>query len=519
MHPTRRPWLLLALVLLAPASVRADDALSAKITAITAGPDYKAARWGILVVDAATGKTVYEHNADQLFAPASVTKLYSCAAALAELGAEHCFETHVYRRGKVDNGRLQGDLALRASGDFTLGGRTDGAGKLAFTDDDHIYATPTDTRTTLTGTDPLAGLKSLARQVKAAGIDEVMGNVLIDDRLFEHSRGSGSGPDTVTPIMVNDNVVDVIVLAGSKEGDDARVELSPRTAFVQFDTLVGTAAKGERPLVTVRRVGPQRFVVRGKVPAGSKPVVRICAIDDPTGFARALFIEALRREGVKVSASVLEAPTAALPDAESLAKLPRVGTHRSPPLSEAIKVILKVSHNLYASELPLLLAVKHGQRTLPAGMRLQGKALAKLGVDVKGISLESGAGGGNGDKVSPRATVQLLQAMRKRADWPAFEAALPVLGVDGTLAAAVDGKSPARGKVRGKTGTYTDRNLLLGRQHLRAKSLAGVMTTEKGKTLLFTLFVNDVLLPPGVSARREGRVLGKLAEVIQQNAP
>src|SRR5262249_29492791 len=104
-------------------------------------------------------------------------------------------------------------------------------------------------------------------------------------------------------------------------------------------------------------------------------------------------------------------------------------------------------------------------------------------------------------------------------DWASFEAALPVLGVDGTLATVVDSKSPARGKVKGKTGTYTDRNLLTGSKHLRAKSLAGVMTTAKGKTLIFCIFVNDVLLPRKVTARREGRAIGKLAEIIQQNAP
>jgi D-alanyl-D-alanine carboxypeptidase/D-alanyl-D-alanine-endopeptidase (penicillin-binding protein 4) len=517
--PDTRCWLLPALLLLVPAPACADDPLPAKVREIIDRPDYKGARWGILVVDAGTGKTVFEHNADQLFAPASVTKLYSCAAALVDLGAEHRFETLVYSRGKLDKGRLLGDLILRASGDFTLGGRTDGSGKMAFTDDDHIYTTPADNRTTLTDTDPLAGLKSLARQVKSAGIQEVAGNVLIDDRLFEVSRGSGSGPDMVTPITVNDNIVDALIRPGSKPGDPATIDLRPQTSFIQIDARVETVGKGERPLVTTRRVGPQRYVVRGRVPAGGNPVVRICAVDDPAGFARALFIDCLRGEGVKVSASVLEAPATRLPDVESYIKFTRVGVYRSPPLTEAIKVILKVSHNLYASELPLLLAVKHGERTQPAGMRVQGNVLAKLGVDIKSISLESGAGGGNGDKVSPRATVQLLQALRKRPDWPAFEAALPVLGVDGTLASVIDKDSPARGKVKGKTGTYTDRNLLSGRLHLRAKSLAGVMTTAKGKTLVFTIFVNDVLLPRGITARREGRTIGKLAEIIQQNAP
>ena len=98
-----------------------------------------------------------------------------------------------------------------------------------------------------------------------------------------------------------------------------------------------------------------------------------------------------------------------------------------------------------------------------------------------------------------------------------FHAALPVLGVDGTLA-DVAKTGPARGKVRGKTGTYIDVNLFLGKTHLRAKSLAGVMTTAKGKTLVFTIFVNDVPLPPAGSASREGKTIGELCEILYQHA-
>src|SRR5262249_46703807 len=172
-----------------------------------------------------------------------------------------------------------------------------------------------------------------------------------------------------------------------------------------------------------------------------------------------------------------------------------------------------------ASTLPLLLAVRAGKRTLREGMAEQGKVLRELGVDVSRISLESGAGGGDGDKVSPQATVQLLQAMRERTAWNRFEAALPVPGVGGTLVSTVKKDSPARGKVRGKTGTYTDANLLLGQAHLRAKSLAGVLTTARGKVLVFAIFVNDVPLPRGVTADREGRTIGRLCEVLYQHAP
>src|SRR5947209_8504161 len=85
----------------APSPIHAEENLAQRVEAVINGPDYKQARWGVLVVDAQTGKAVYEHNADHLFLPASTTKLYSCAAALDALGPDHRFETPVYRRGEV----------------------------------------------------------------------------------------------------------------------------------------------------------------------------------------------------------------------------------------------------------------------------------------------------------------------------------------------------------------------------------------------------------------------------------
>jgi D-alanyl-D-alanine carboxypeptidase/D-alanyl-D-alanine-endopeptidase (penicillin-binding protein 4) len=343
--------------------------------------------------------------------------------------------------------------------------------------------------------------------------------VLIDDRLFAHARGSGSGPDLLTPVVVNDNILDVVLTPAAEAGKPAKVELRPKTAFLQADVRVDTVAKGRKPRVEVRHVGPQRYVVRGTIPVGHRPLVRICPVDEPAGFARALFIEALRSEGVEVRASALQAPTAELPEKGAYGRLQRVAVHTSPPFSEMLKVTLKVSHNLYASMFPLLLAVQDGKRTLPEGMRLQGKALAELGVDVAGVSLETGAGGGNGDRVTPRATVQLLMAMAKRPEFAAYRAALPVLGVDGTLADAVGPDSPARGKVFAKTGTYGDPDLLNDRVLLRSKALAGVMTTADGRRLAFAIFVNEVPLPKGGTPTAVGKDLGRLCEVFYRDKP
>jgi serine-type D-Ala-D-Ala carboxypeptidase/endopeptidase (penicillin-binding protein 4) len=297
------------------------------------------------------------------------------------------------------------------------------------------------------------------------------------------------------------------------------VKMRPETGWVQMDAQVRTVAEGQPVRLDIDVIGPQRFTIRGQIPVKSPPYVRIYSVEDPAGFARALFIETLRKEGVIVAASPLQSPRVELPERDGYARLERIALFTSPPLAEALKVTLKVSHNLYASTLPLLIAAKNGKRTLPEGMRLQGKILAELGVPIETVSFAGGAGGANADSVTPRATVQLLQAMAKRPDYAVYRAALPVLGVDGTLAEAVESGSPAKGKVQAKTGTLSWRDLLNDRPLLRSKALAGTLTTANGRELFFAMFVNDVPLPKNGTTTREGKVLGRLCEIIHQHGP
>ena len=69
------------------------DTLAHRVESVLATPGFQHGHWGILVVDRKTGQTVYERNPDLLFAPASVTKLFSTAAALVELGPNFRFQT------------------------------------------------------------------------------------------------------------------------------------------------------------------------------------------------------------------------------------------------------------------------------------------------------------------------------------------------------------------------------------------------------------------------------------------
>jgi D-alanyl-D-alanine carboxypeptidase/D-alanyl-D-alanine-endopeptidase (penicillin-binding protein 4) len=223
-----------------------------------------------------------------------------------------------------------------------------------------------------------------------------------------------------------------------------------------------------------------------------------------------------------MAASIGRNASEGLPPAAEVARLPKVTEYTSPPFREFVRVILKVSHNLHASTLPLLLAARQGESTMEAGLKREGIILKALGVDVPTISFGGGAGGERADLVTPRATVALLRAMAARPDFRSYDDALPVLGRDGTLAKAVAPDSPARGHARAKTGTYTVGNGLSGKVVLTSKALAGYMETASGRPLAFAFFMNNVPVEPHEGRVSEataaaGRVLGRLCEVVYQS--
>ncbi|MDP8297841.1 MAG: D-alanyl-D-alanine carboxypeptidase, partial [Candidatus Orphnella occulta] len=106
--------------------------------------------------------------------------------------------------------------------------------------------------------------------------------------------------------------------------------------------------------------------------------------------------------------------------------------------------------------------------------------------------MSDGGGGVKSDLLSPVAVVQLLSYMAEQADFKAYYDALPIMGVDGTLATVVGPESPVRGKVSAKTGTIVDYDIVNDRYLLLSKGLAGYMNTSKGKKFAFALYVNNI---------------------------
>ena len=70
-----------------------------------------------------------------------------------------------------------------------------------------------------------------------------------------------------------------------------------------------------------------------------------------------------------------------------------------------------------------------------------------------------------------------------------------------------------------KTGTIIWYDAVNERFLLKSKALAGTMTTKNGTTLYLCVMVNNVPLPKGTIAARDGKALGKLCEVLYQEGP
>ena len=511
---------LAAVALLAAAAVVAapaggtdvqDTPLPPAVAAIMAKPQYANASWGLLELDP-TGAPVRSRRANEMFIPGSTTKLFSVSAVWNVLGPEHRFTTPVYALGRRHRGTLKGRLVLVGVGDLSMGGRTTSDGGIAWTNVDHSDANAVP-GATLTPEDPLAGIKQLARQVRKAGITRLRGNVVIDDRLF-----TAEFEPQPTPVMLNDNLIDLVATPTSA-GQKASFSYRPHAATLTVNADVRTVAPGGPTQLDITGAAPGRIRVTGTIAEGSQPLVQVAPIADPAAFARTVFIQALRRAGVKVSAPAAGSnPSEKLPAPTSYLRRQLVAAYVSPPYADYAKLILKVSHNLGANLGVCLLAVALKEKDCDAGFASMRSFFARAGVDLEQVAFADGRGGDPADRATPTAVAQILRYWLDQPDFGAFRATLPILGVDGSLS-GVAVATPARGKVFAKTGTAAAGDPVNGRIVIQGKALAGYFQQADGGWHVFDIVVNNAGGGPSVEVvLHAGEDIGEIAALLWEEA-
>ncbi len=487
-----------------------------RIAAVLSAPDLGQGFWGIEVISLSTGKTVYLQNADKLFTPASNTKLFTTAAALALIGPDYQFHTTVETTANLDRyGRLNGDLLLVGRGDPNLSGRQ----------------LPYDLKTQRND-DPIQALETLADALVEKGVKFVDGDIVADDSYFAFERyGEGWSQDDlvwgdgapVSALTVNDNVVFVNILPADRPGEKAFVSVKPFADYYRIDNrIITTPAGTARKFSINREPGSMVLTLWGTMPLDDAGASEGLAIEDPAEFAAGLFRQLLEKRGIIVYghertrhtelASLSTFSVTAIAPSRGGDSPPRplqadppipLATYESKPLLQDLRVINKVSQNLHAEILLRLLGKERGTAgTIDGGLEVLRGFLTQAGIPSDQYLFYDGSGLSRQNLVTPHAIVQLLRYCSSQPWGADFKSTLPVAGVDGSLTERL--KSPRlQRRVMAKTGSLGG-----------VKALSGYATTDSGDAIAFSILSNNLNLP----TKRVTDAIDQVVQTIVEDA-
>ncbi|MER6911051.1 D-alanyl-D-alanine carboxypeptidase/D-alanyl-D-alanine-endopeptidase [Streptomyces sp. NPDC000594] len=440
-----------------------DTGLKKAVDTILADSRLTGGAVSVVIADATTGERLYQRGGGDRLMPASNTKIPTSAAAMALLGPDHRFTTEVLTPARKDGATLRGDLYLRGGGDPTT---------LAKDYD------------------------RLAADVAAAGITRVTGRLVADDTRFDRERLGRSwaaddeaayysaqiSPLTVAPDTDYDSgTVVVEAVPGARPGDRPQVTITPKTSYVRVANQGTTIAQGGTDTLSIGRDhGGNTVTISGSIPIGASATKEWIAVWEPTGYAAAVFRDALKRHGVRVDeATRLGRATPA--GARVLA------THRSMPLRELVLPFMKLSNNMHAETLTKAIGRKQADSgTWGAGLSAIGGYLRSEGVDTTTLRQADGSGLSRMNLISAEQLTRLLLGVRD-ADWyREWHASLPVAcaadrAVGGTLRTRMC-NTPAALNARAKTGSLTG-----------ASALSGYVKDAAGRELAFSIVLNHYL--------------------------
>ncbi|HWC20072.1 MAG TPA: D-alanyl-D-alanine carboxypeptidase/D-alanyl-D-alanine-endopeptidase [Terriglobales bacterium] len=444
------------------------------------------ATWGISVVDLATGSSLYSENANKLLQPASNTKLFTTATALALLGPDYKFITTVESIRRPDKGGgIAGDLYLVGHGDPNLSGRV------------LPYFKKTERLTPHTRI-----LEELADEVALAGVKVIDGDIVGDDSYFVYEPyADGWTQDDlmwdygapVSALTVNDNVVFASVKPGERLGARALLTLDPYTSYYSVRNLVTTSAPGTvRNIGILREPGSLEVTFWGTIPLGDPGDDEALAIEEPAMCNAQLFRDLLQQRGIAVRGKAraqhsqpwqypppqinqpLVVPAAPTPARVTLAQ------HQSLPLIEDVRVINKISQNLHVEILLRLIGKLHGvSGSVSGGLDAEEKFLTEqVHIDPAELSLHDGSGLSRSDLATPHAFTQILQYANTQGWAARFRDTLPVAGEDGSLSTRFKGTLAAN-HLEAKTGQLGEVN-----------SLSGYAVTKLGHNIAFSIIID-----------------------------
>lgn len=426
------------------------QSLSQRLDSLLLDPQLTTSEVGIAVYDLTDGKTLYQHQAEKLYRPASTLKIITTITALSMLGTDYTMNTRLQHTGTIENDTLKGNLYL------------------------------------IGGMDPEfmeADLDSLVEAMAQSGIRHIRDTLAADVSMTDSVHwGPGWSWDDepyafqpdLSPLLLNRGCVDITV-APVEKGQAPLVSVTPVSDDYQVENqAVSRNPEAGKLKITRSRTGEgNRIIVTGNAERLTTGTLSVRSSKD---FFLRTFIDRLNKKGITFGQTTF---------ADSPLQSDTIYI-RYRPIGEVMKQALKESDNLCAESLFFHLAQKQsehprvkfedGQETIQTWMK------DTLGQNPENYRIADGSGLSVYNYVSPQLLLEYLKWIYKHPNlFSSFYESLPIAGIDGTLEHRMK-KTAAYRKVRAKTGSVTG-----------VSSLAGYAQASDGHLLAFVIINQNVM--------------------------
>jgi D-alanyl-D-alanine carboxypeptidase/D-alanyl-D-alanine-endopeptidase (penicillin-binding protein 4) len=396
---------------------------------------------GIAIVDA-NARPLFVRRERRPYTPASTFKILAAVSALQTFGPDYRFVTDLRALDSPSDGVVSGDLWLVGSGDPTL------------TSGDLRAAAGAAYRSGLRRVDG-----ALVADASAFGGPEVNPAWEPDDLQYDYAAGTSA-------LSVDGGTVE-FHLVPAVPGAPARIDVRPPGDAVH---LLGSIATAYSTALSIERAPNQnQFTFSGRIAAGAEQSFIRPVADMPVYAGRVERVlltgrGVVVRDGVRVGVAPLGGHV--------------LWRHRSQPLAAIVHEMLFTSNNHYAEQLLRAVGADGGVGTERSGGAVERSLLARDGVPQGGLRIVDGSGLAPTDRIAPISIATLLARTAAQPVGTALLAALPRVGIEGTV--RYRQVTDALGRARAKSGHIENVNALVG----------FVQTHSHGR-VAFAFMVND----------------------------
>jgi serine-type D-Ala-D-Ala carboxypeptidase/endopeptidase (penicillin-binding protein 4) len=406
----------------------------------------------VYVEDLGSGEAVLQWREDVPRNPASVMKLLTTLVALDTLGPTYSWKTEVYLLGEVRGVTLDGDLLLKGYGDPYLVSER---------------------------------LWQIVRSIRRAGIEDISGDLLLDDSYFDVSSYDPGAFDNeplrtynVAPnaLMMNFKAVHYLFepnLATSTVDLTLLPALENLQVVNQLSLADGQCRGYQRGITITANESANRMIFSGHFPNGCNSWSMYRTALSHNEFAYGMFKALWRESGGTLAGGWKNVVHG---DGEEEPFL----SFESPPLADVITMVNKHSNNVMARQILLTLAAEEygAPGMIGNGQKVIEGWLQARDIDFAGLELDNGAGLSREARISARQVASLLRYAYDSRFMPEFMSSLSLAGLDGTLTHRFR-DDPLTGMAHIKTGSLDD-----------VTGIAGYLQSRAGKRYIVVALQN-----------------------------